>query len=87
MKNKGTITDVGMAAYRLQTIDKYEKHFKKYPNDFKLRCSISGEVIEIPLTDVIKSEIKNFLKEKRALNQKILDDNPKIVKLLEEDKY
>ena len=82
---KATLTDVGMAAYYLQNIKRYEEHFNKYPNSFSLRCSISGEVMEVPLNDIIKKEIKKFFKERKALNQKILDDNPKLVKILENE--
>lgn len=82
---KTTLSDVGMAMFHLGTIDKYEKEFDKNPNSFKLRCNISGEILEIPLNGVIKKEITKFFKNRRALNQKLLDENPELVKIIENE--
>ncbi len=82
--SKTTLRDVGMAAFYLDTLRKYEDYFNRHPdNSFRLRSSISNEILDIPLNDVIKGEITKFFEERKALNQKIIDDNPDLVEIIE----
>ncbi len=82
--SKATLRDVGMAAFYLDTLRKYEGFFNKHPDtSFKLRSHMSDEVFDIPMNDVIKGEIAKFFEERKALNQKIIDDNPDLVEIIE----
>lgn len=83
MKNS-KLYDVGVAMFHLKQIEKYKNEFEKYPNSFKLRCNIQSQIFEVPLNDVIKREIANYLEEERLSNQKLLDENPELVKIIED---
>lgn len=84
MKNKNTLTEVGMACHYLENIRKHKEQFEKYPNSsFYLRNNMNGDCMDIPLNEIIKNEISKFLEEQRIINQTILDNNPDLIKVLE----
>lgn len=82
-KQKNTLSEVGIALYFLDTIEKYEKEFHKNPNSFKIRHTSNNEVFEVESNDIIKEEIQKFFNKRKKVNQDIIDDNPELIKVIE----